>query len=104
MGLHRGLQHSLVGYRHASPPSDLVKPHVDRRRSPLAFLFGHFTGPQLGWSTYGKEAFAILDTTIRMHRILATPDRFDLYTDHQKLIFLFDPLAVAPDLSQNFSL
>lgn len=39
-------------------------------------------------------------TIDRMPFILAAPDWFDLFTDHQNLIFLFDPLAVVFDLSQ----
>lgn len=40
-----------------------------------------------------------MTTLDRTHWIAATPDGFDLYTDHNKLIFLFDPLSVVPDLS-----
>lgn len=40
-----------------------------------------------------------MTTLDRMNWIVATPDGFDLYTDHNKLIFLFDPLSVVPDLS-----
>ena len=36
----------------------------------------------------------------RMHWLAATPDGFDLYTDRNNLIFLFDPLSVVSDLSQ----
>lgn len=82
------------------PPSDISKTHDDQRHQPLAFLSGRFTGPQLGWSTLEKEAFAIMATVDRMHWVLATPDGFDLFTDHHNLIFLFDPLAVVPDMSQ----
>lgn len=39
-------------------------------------------------------------TVDRMHWLLATPDGFDLFTDHHNLIFLFDPLTVLLDLSQ----
>lgn len=81
------------------PYEDLSKDHADQRHDPLAFLSGHFTGSQLGWSTLEKEASAVMATTERMHWLLATPDGFDLYTDHHNLIFLFDPLAVVPDLS-----
>ena len=80
------------------PFTDLAKPHVDQRHEPLGFLSDQFTGSQLGWSTLEKEAFAVMETTNRMHWILATPDGFDFYTDHQNMIFLFDPLAIAPDL------
>lgn len=39
---------------------------------------------------------AVLD---RMHWIVATPAGSDLYTDHNNLIFLFDPRSVVPDPS-----
>lgn len=108
---HRDISRRLCVYTDASdliwsgivtqvPPEDLSLPHVDQRHQPLSFLSGHFTGPQLGWSTLEKEAFAIMATVERMHWLLATTDGFDLYTDHHNLIFLFDPLAVVPDLSQ----
>lgn len=82
------------------PPEDLSKPHAEQCHQPLAFLSGHFSGSFLGWSTLEKEAYAIMATIDRMHWILATPAGFDLFTDHHNLIFLFDPLAVVPDLSQ----
>ena len=83
------------------PPEDLRKPHVDQRHQPLCFLSGHFQGSSFGWSTLEKEASAIMSTIERMHWLLATPDGFDLHTDHHNLIFIFDPTAVANDLSQS---
>jgi len=82
------------------PPIDLSKPHSEQRHSPLAFLSGRFSSTQLGWSTLEKEAYAVLASLQRMHWLAATPNGFDLYTDHNNLIFLFDPLSVVPDLSQ----
>lgn len=38
-------------------------------------------------------------TLEKCHWLAATPSGFDLYTDHNNLIFLFDPLSVVPDLS-----
>ena len=73
--------------------------HVEQEHSPLAFLCGRFEATQLGWSVLEKEAYAVLTTLERMHWIVANPDGFDLYTDHDNLIFLFDPLSVVPDLS-----
>lgn len=66
----------------------------------MAFLLGHFSRSQLEWSMLEKEALAMLATTERLHRLLATPDGPDLFTDHQNFIFLLDPLAVVPNLSQ----
>ena len=83
------------------PNDDVHLPHQDKRHEPLAFLSGHFTDTQLRWSTLEKEAFSIMATIERMHWIASIPTGFDLYTDHNNLVFLFDPLSLAPDLSQS---
>lgn len=82
------------------PFKDLTKPHVEQDHEPLAFLSGRFSATQLGWSILEKEAYAAVASLERMHWLAATPAGFDLYTDHNNLIFLFDPLSVVPDLSQ----
>jgi len=84
-----------------TPREDIHLDHVDQRHQPLSFLSGHFTGSELGWSILEKEAYAIMATVERMHWLLSTPSGFDLFTDHHNLIFIFDPLAVMPDLSQS---
>ena len=108
---HRDESQRLVVYTDASdtvwsgiitqvPPRDLNKPHAEQQHSPLAFCSGVFNATQLGWSVLEKEAFAILATLERMHWLVATSAGFDLYTDHNNLIFIFDPLSIIPDLSQ----
>ena len=87
------------GFISQIPTNQIGLPPVDQDHEPLAFLSGHFNSTELGWSTYEKEAYAIMASTKRMHWILASADGFDLYTDHNNLVFTFDPLAVAPDLS-----
>ena len=82
------------------PREDLSKPHSEQCHQPLAFLSGRFNKTQLGWAIIEKEVYAVLASLERMHWLAATPDGFDLYTDHNNLIFLFDPLSVVPDLSQ----
>ena len=47
-----------------------------------------------------KEAFAVLASIEKSHWLASCADRFDLYTDHNNLIFIFDPLAVMPDIGQ----
>lgn len=83
------------------PFEDLSLPHADQRHEPLAFLSGRFSDCQYRWSILEKEAYAILATMDRMHWVLASPCGFDLYTDHNNLIFIFDPLSIVPDLSQS---
>lgn len=82
------------------PRSELTFPHVDQSHEPLAFHSGRFTDTQVGWSTLEKEAFAVLATLERSHWLVSCSDGFDLYTDHNNLIFIFDPLAFIPDLGQ----
>ena len=81
------------------PHAHVHRSHAEQDHAPLAFLSGRFNATQLGWSVLEKEAYAVLTTLDRMHWIVATTDGFDLYTDHNNLIFLFDPLSVVPDLS-----
>lgn len=54
---------------------------------------------EAGWSILEKETFAVLETLDRKRWLATTPNAFDLYTDHNDLIFLFDPLSVVPVLS-----
>lgn len=79
---------------------DLSLPIQDQHHEALAFLSGHFRDAELRWSTIEKEAYAIMATVERMHWLLATHRGFDLYTDHNNLVFLFDPTAVVADISQ----
>lgn len=81
------------------PPADLHKAHAVQGHLPLAFLSGRFNATQIGESVLENEAYAVLTTLDGMHRIVATPDGFDLYTDHKNLIFLLDPRSMVPDLS-----
>lgn len=76
------------------PREDLIKPHSEQRHQPLVFLTGKFTATQFRWAIIEKEAFAVLASLQRLHWLAATPDGFDLYTEHNNLIFLFDPLSV----------
>lgn len=80
------------------PHEVLPLPHIDQHHQPLAFSSGRFIGLQHGWSTLEKKAFVIMATVDRMHWITATADGFDLFTDHNNLVFLFDPLAIVPGL------
>eukprot|EP00737_Agarophyton_chilense_P002334 gb/GEZJ01002651.1/.p1 GENE.gb/GEZJ01002651.1/~~gb/GEZJ01002651.1/.p1 ORF type:complete len:320 (+),score=20.64 gb/GEZJ01002651.1/:2674-3633(+) len=83
------------------PPEELKKPHMDPRHSPLAFCSGRFNNTKLSWSVLENEGYEILATLQRMHWLVATPAGFDLFTDHNNLVFIFDPLSIIPDLSQS---
>lgn len=108
---HRDPSQRLCVYKDASdlswsviitqePFHDVSTPHKDQPHWPLTFLSGRFNATQLGWSVLEKEAYAVLNTPESMHWLVTKADGFDLYTDHNKLIFLFDPLSFVSDMSQ----
>lgn len=82
------------------PVHDLSKPYAQQAHDPLAFHSGRFSPTELGWSTIEKEAYAVLASVERSHWLTACPAGFDLFTDHKNLVFLFDPTALMPDISQ----
>lgn len=82
------------------PTEDLDKPHQDQNYRPLGFLSDRLSKAQLGRSASKKKAYAITATVTRMHCLTAIHDGFNLYKDHNNLLFLFDTLAVATDLSE----
>ena len=82
------------------PREDISKPHSEQCHQPLAFLSGGFNKTQLGWAIIEKEAYTVLASLERMHWLVAPPDGFDLYTDHNNLILLLDQLSVVRDLSR----
>lgn len=47
-----------------------------------------------------KEAFAVLASFERSHWLAVCPAGFDLYTDHNNLLFPFDPAAIMSDIWQ----
>lgn len=64
-------------------------------------MSGRFTRTQLHWARLEKEAFSIIATVERLYCLAATLAGFDLLTYHNSLIFIFDPLAIHPDLTQS---
>lgn len=55
----------------------------------------------MGWATLETEGFGILDTLDRMHWLAATAAGIDLFTDHNNLVFLFDPSSLLADMSKS---
>ena len=82
-------------------PEDLSKPFEDQQHEPLAFLGSAFSGAQLHWSTFEKEAFAIFQTFERMDYLLQSQRRTHIFTDHRNLLFVFAPLALEPSLGRH---
>lgn len=80
--------------------SDLSALHRDQAHEALAFYSGKILAVQLGWSTLGKDSFAVFAALECSHWLAACPEVFDLFTDHNNRMFLFAPAAVKPDTRQ----
>lgn len=77
---------------------ELSKPRTDQIHEPLGFLSSSFTGAKLGWSTYEKEAFAIVQTFKKMEYAIISSMKTFIFTDHRNLLFVFNPHSLNPDL------
>lgn len=75
----------------------LSKPLEQQRHEPLAFLGGKFTGAQKNWTTYEKEAYAIVQTFDRLDYLLWGAKQTHVFTDHKNLLYVFAPLALRPN-------
>jgi len=79
-------------------PDDLAKPRLEQSHQPLAFLGSHFKGSELGWSTYEKEAYAIVMAFKKMDYALIAAEDVSVFTDHRNLLYVFHPQALNPDV------
>lgn len=75
----------------------LEKPVEEQQHEPLAFLGGKFSGAQKNWSTFEKEAYAVVQTFKRMDYLLWGAKQTHVYTDHKNLLYVFAPLALRPN-------
>jgi hypothetical protein len=74
-------------------PEEVSLPSEEHHHRPLAFLSGQFVGVAARWPTIEKEAYAIVEATRILDYLLLRPKGFRLYTDHQNLVYIFDPYA-----------
>lgn len=82
------------------PQQDVTCAHYYQRHELLAFLSGRFNKTQLCWAVLSKEAFSVMATLNRTHWLVADSKGFDLDTDHNNLIYIFDPTFVVSSISQ----
>lgn len=82
-------------------PGELEKPIHDQIHEPLAFLSGAFNTTQEHWSTYEREAYAVVSTFKRLDYMLACETSVSIFTDHRNLLFAFHPSALEPSLGRH---
>eukprot|EP00171_Calliarthron_tuberculosum_P020891 IDg20891t1 len=80
---------------------ELAKSIEKQVHEPLAFLGSGFRGPQLHWTTFEQEGFAIFQVFLKLDYILLGHEHVHVFTDHRNLLFVFAPLAVEPALGRN---
>lgn len=76
---------------------ELSKAIEQQKHEPLAFLGGKFNKSQRNWTTYEKEAYAVVQTFDRMDYLFWGSKRTHVFTDHKNLLYVFAPLALRPN-------
>ena len=79
----------------------LSKPKQEQSHTPIAFLGSAFTGADLNWSTYEKEAYAIYQTFRKLDYLLMAAEDTHVFTDHRNLLFIFNPRVINPTIAQH---
>ena len=82
------------------PPEDLKLPREEQRHEPLSFYSGSFKGALFNWSTFEKEAFAVIEAMERLDYLTLT-GRVRVFTDHLNLIYVYDPTSVVPTIARH---
>ncbi|KAH9182886.1 hypothetical protein AeNC1_015138, partial [Aphanomyces euteiches] len=80
------------------PSEHLHRPLESQDHEPLMFLSGKFTGASTSWAIVEKEAFTIVETVKRADYLLQRQEGFQLFPDHRKLRYIFDPVSVVGNI------
>ncbi|OQR80972.1 hypothetical protein THRCLA_23431 [Thraustotheca clavata] len=73
------------------PSAQLHLPLEDQAHTLLYFHSKPLTGSQLARSIPETEAFALIDTVLRVPNLTLRTSEFCLFVDHANLIYMFDP-------------
>lgn len=82
-------------------PKELTKHIAHQKHQPLAFLSGTFSEREEHWSTYEREAFAVVQAFRKLDYLLACDHTTRVFTDHRNLLFTFNPVFMEPSLGRH---
>jgi RNase H-like domain found in reverse transcriptase/Reverse transcriptase (RNA-dependent DNA polymerase) len=82
------------------PADQMDLPTEDQDHQPLAFQSGAFKGASERWSTVEKEGYALVESLDRFDFLVAGRE-LSLFTDHAKLIYIFDPTGQNPAIQRH---
>lgn len=77
---------------------ELKKQIQDQIHQPLAFLCGPFSEMEEHWSSFEREAFAVVQPFRKLDYLVTCYTSTRIFTDHRDLLFAFNPIAVEPSL------
>ncbi|MDR3427875.1 RNase H-like domain-containing protein, partial [Silvimonas sp.] len=79
----------------------LALPVKQQEHVPLAFVSGSFRDSSSRWNTTEKEGYGLLATCERTEYLVSRAAKLHVFTDHNNLVFLFDPKAEGPCASKS---
>ena len=71
----------------------------EQEHEPLSFLSGSFRSHSKNWSILEKEAFAVVESMIRLEYLTSVKE-VDVFTDHSNLLYIFDTHGRDPGISK----
>ena len=74
--------------------TDPELPLREQDHVPLSFIGGRWSKTEQRWSTYEREACAVITTMEKLDWIMLTSKRVLVYTDHRNLLWLYQPSSV----------
>lgn len=75
---------------------ELAKPLLEQKHHPLAFLSSAFSEREEHWSTYEREAYAVVQAFRILDYLLSCDISTRVFADHRNLLFVFNPAAMEP--------
>ena len=81
------------------PKSQLSMEIEEQVHEPLSFLSGSFSSHSKNWSIVEKEAFAVVESMIRLEYLTSMKEVY-VFTDHSNLLYIFDPYGRNPGISK----
>ncbi|ETV71515.1 hypothetical protein H257_13178 [Aphanomyces astaci] len=83
------------------PVQDLAQPASDQRHKPVGVPERVVPGSERVMADCGKEAFAVVESCMRLEYLMIRPGGFRLFRDHRNLLYMFNPLGSNSNMAKN---
>lgn len=97
-------EESQVAFISQKTEDQLKKTVGTQQHEPVAFLGGRFSGTQKKWTTYRKEAHAVVQTVDKIDYLFWRAALLNAFQDHKNLLYAFASYPSGETLQDMFCL